>query len=165
MPVTVYYESFCPDSRAFITKQLTPAYNDIKELIELKFVPFGKSQSKDTKGDLFECHHGQKECAGNKLHSCGLENLQGNADAQVKFVNCQMKAFESDPSGKTCVEESGADWSAVSKCIEGDAGKQLQLRAETDTQTVDKPWPKNIPTITYNNVSLSQVSSFQIKLH
>lgn len=103
MDVTVYYESFCPDSRAFITKQLAPAYNDIKDEVNIKFIPFGKSQSKDANGDLFECHHGQKECAGNKLHSCGLENLKSKPDAQVKFVDCQMKAFESDPSGKQVI--------------------------------------------------------------
>lgn len=99
MDITVYYESFCPDSRAFITKQLNPAYNDIKDEINLKFVPFGKSQSKDTNGDLFECHHGPKECAGNKLHSCALENLNGKADEQMKFVNCQMLA-DADTTGK-----------------------------------------------------------------
>lgn len=100
-----------------------------------------------------------------------------------------MLAFDSDPSGKQvsvelllcnliylfllfffklffnrtqCVESSGANWTEVSACIAGEAGKKLQLKAETDTQTIGKPWPKNIPTIVYNNVSALGVSQSRI---
>lgn len=43
LTVSVYYESLCPDSINFITDQLTPAYNDFKDWINLEFIPFGKS--------------------------------------------------------------------------------------------------------------------------
>lgn len=42
-PVYVYYESLCPDSQAFITKQLYPAMNILKDHVDLKLIPFGKS--------------------------------------------------------------------------------------------------------------------------
>lgn len=41
--VAVYYESLCPDSIRFITTQLNPAYESLKNYIEILFVPFGKS--------------------------------------------------------------------------------------------------------------------------
>lgn len=41
--VAVYYESLCGDSIRFITNQLNPAYADLKNYIEIFFVPFGKS--------------------------------------------------------------------------------------------------------------------------
>lgn len=41
--VAVYYESLCGDSIRFITNQLNPAYADLKDHIEILFVPFGKS--------------------------------------------------------------------------------------------------------------------------
>lgn len=41
--VAVYYESLCGDSIRFITNQLNPAYEDLKNYIEILFVPFGKS--------------------------------------------------------------------------------------------------------------------------
>lgn len=42
-PVYVYYESLCPDSQAFITKQLYPAMKIFKDHVDLHLVPFGKS--------------------------------------------------------------------------------------------------------------------------
>ena len=44
VPVTVYYESLCPDSKAFITEQLTPALRSpLGMYVELQLVPYGKS--------------------------------------------------------------------------------------------------------------------------
>lgn len=41
--VGIYYESLCPDSIRFITDQLFPGYSVVKHLIDVLFVPFGKS--------------------------------------------------------------------------------------------------------------------------
>lgn len=44
IPVTVYYETLCPDSQAFITEQLYPALNSpLAKLVDLKLVPFGRA--------------------------------------------------------------------------------------------------------------------------
>lgn len=37
----VYYESLCPYSIAFITKQLYPVYVELKGSIELELIPWG----------------------------------------------------------------------------------------------------------------------------
>lgn len=37
----VYYESLCPYSIAFITKQLYPVYVELKDSIELELIPWG----------------------------------------------------------------------------------------------------------------------------
>lgn len=42
-PVYVYYESLCPDSQAFVTKQLYPAMKMLKDHVQLHLIPFGKS--------------------------------------------------------------------------------------------------------------------------
>lgn len=48
VPVAVYYESLCPDSAKFITEQLYPALkSELRDLVEITFVPFGKSQVSD----------------------------------------------------------------------------------------------------------------------
>lgn len=45
VPITVYYESLCPDSAKFITEQLYPAVKgDLKDHVEITWVPFGKSK-------------------------------------------------------------------------------------------------------------------------
>jgi len=42
-PVYVYYESLCPDSQAFITKQLYPSMKMLKDHVDLHLIPYGKS--------------------------------------------------------------------------------------------------------------------------
>lgn len=44
VPVTVYYESLCPDSAKFITEQIYPAVkSELKDFVDITWVPFGKS--------------------------------------------------------------------------------------------------------------------------
>lgn len=49
---------------------------------------FQKSIQKGN-GVGFTCQHGPDECSGNKIHSCGLQEAQTQAQ-QVEFVTCQM---------------------------------------------------------------------------
>ena len=41
--IGVYYESLCPDSRNFITKQLYPTYQKLGQNLDVEFKPFGKA--------------------------------------------------------------------------------------------------------------------------
>lgn len=43
--VTVYFESYCPDSVKFLTTQLFPAYaSPLKEYMNVTLVPYGKAK-------------------------------------------------------------------------------------------------------------------------
>lgn len=99
--VAVYYESLCGDSIRFITNQLNPAYEDLKNYIEILFVPFGKSWRNG--GEKFFCQHGPEECAGNMVQSCTLNALNaplnGNPDGSMAYVACQM-APGAEPTGR-----------------------------------------------------------------
>lgn len=97
LPVTIYYEGLCPDSRKLMA-DLGVEYNSFKNYIKLKFIPFGRSESLDAGGNEFKCHHGPKECLANRIHSCGVEYLSSQ-DAKQQFVVCQMRT-ESDQTGK-----------------------------------------------------------------
>lgn len=45
MPLTVYYESLCPDSAKFISEQLYPALKGpLKDYVDVMWHPFGKSK-------------------------------------------------------------------------------------------------------------------------
>lgn len=125
-------------------------YPVFKKYLSLKFVPFGRANSLDANGNSFECHHGPKECVANKLQSCVLKHLDGRQNAQQQFVVCQMRK-EAEVTGKECAEEAGADWSEITKCVDGDEGKKLQLSAERDTKALGRL--KNVPTVVFNNVS------------
>ena len=41
--IGVYYESLCPDSRNFITKQLYPTYQKLGQNLDVEFKPYGKA--------------------------------------------------------------------------------------------------------------------------
>lgn len=97
LPVEIYYEGLCPDSRKLMA-DLGREYYIFRKHIKLDFVPFGKSESLDAAGDNFKCHHGPKECEANRVHSCGLEYLSSQ-DTKQQFVVCQMRT-EADQSGK-----------------------------------------------------------------
>lgn len=46
----------------------------------------------------FECQHGPRECDGNRVQSCVLNQLADDSAAQADFVACQMK-FSAEASG------------------------------------------------------------------
>ncbi|XP_055319326.1 GILT-like protein 1 [Sitodiplosis mosellana] len=148
LPVTVYYEGLCPDSRKLWT-DLGRDYYLFKKYINLEFIPFGRAKSLDAEGNEFECHHGPKECLANRIHSCGVKYLKSQ-DARQQFVVCQMRT-EADQTGKECLEEAGGDWTEVSKCVDGDESKKLQLQAERDTKKISVPRLESVPTIVFNN--------------
>lgn len=97
LPIRIYYESLCPDSRKLLN-DLGREYHSFKKYIALEFVPFGRAESLDAAGNEFKCHHGEKECVSNRIHSCGVQHLT-NQDAQQQFVVCQMNA-KSEDTGK-----------------------------------------------------------------
>lgn len=97
LPVKFYYEALCPDSRKMLA-DLGREYQTFKNYIQLDFVPFGRAQSLDAQGNEFKCHHGPKECVGNRIHSCGVKYLTSQG-AQQQFVVCQMRT-EADQTGK-----------------------------------------------------------------
>ena len=41
--IQVYYESLCPDSINFITKQLYPTYQALGNYMDIEFIPFGNA--------------------------------------------------------------------------------------------------------------------------
>lgn len=97
--VGVYYESLCPDSILFIENQLLPNYKHFGDLIDIDFVPFGKSSSLvRADGIEFTCQHGRYECEGNRIQSCAL-TAASNRDSQMVFVACQMSRY-AEPSGQ-----------------------------------------------------------------
>lgn len=97
LPVKIYYEGLCPDSRKLLS-DLGREYYVFRKYITLDFVPFGRAKSLDANGNAFECHHGPKECDANRIHSCGIKYLTSQ-DAKQQFVVCQMRT-EADQTGK-----------------------------------------------------------------
>jgi len=165
VPVSVYYESLCPDSQAFITEQLYPAMKSpIGKFVDLKLIPYGKSnyttQGSDT---IFTCHHGPNECFGNKIHSCAIEHIQVNSyqnqhnreSLTLEYVTCLMQSTKNFPDqlfpGKRCAQQVGLEnWEVIEACANQTEGSKL-LQKNGELTTILNPPLTSVPTITFRH--------------
>ncbi|CAH0553509.1 unnamed protein product [Brassicogethes aeneus] len=150
--VTLYYESLCPYSKEFITEQLAPAYSVLGDSLDIELIPFGKAKISNNKGKRkMICQHGPKECFGNKMQACVIDQ-NFTQKQEIALVNCIM---DNDPEVKenvqACCKKYDIPWRPIKRCIKGDRGDRLLNEFGSIT---DKLEPKltHVPTITINNV-------------
>ncbi|CRK95009.1 CLUMA_CG008495, isoform A [Clunio marinus] len=160
-PVYVYYESLCPDSQAFITKQLYPAMKMLKDHVDLHLIPFGKSTYQTRGADTtFECHHGPNECYGNKIQACAINHIQVDSFQQentretliVEYINCLMKNDYKDvvyPSlARNCsTQVQVKNFDSIQTCANSTEGSKYLEQMGEMTLKLQNPL-KSVPTIT-----------------
>lgn len=163
VPVTVYYESLCPDSKAFIVEQLTPtARGPLGKFIDLTLVPYGKSSFKTQGSDTeFTCHHGPNECYGNKIHSCAIKNIEAASfqagktkqSKTVDFINCIMSRSFPDSTFQTqsCGDENEIrNWKSIAECANSTDGSTLLKENGLMTEALN-PKLSSVPTVLFRN--------------
>ncbi|CAG9830581.1 unnamed protein product [Diabrotica balteata] len=154
LKVSIYYESLCPDSIAFIKNQFYPAYSTVlQDKIKVDLVPFGKATA--TKSDngtwTFTCQHKEPECYGNKIQSCAIDIASYNTS--IEFVVCAMKSGNASNNDylKECAEENQIKWEDIENCIKTGKGDELLAKYGDRTNAVT-PKITFIPTIVFNDV-------------
>ncbi|KAG5670559.1 hypothetical protein PVAND_000813 [Polypedilum vanderplanki] len=169
-PVYVYYESLCPDSMAFITKQLYPAMKELKDHVSLELIPFGKStwntQGSDT---IFNCHHGPEECYGNKIHACAISHIQVDSFQTehtretliVDYITCLMSGgFRDQPYAlyaRKCAEDTHVKkFESIEQCANSTEGSKLLEEMGEKTFKLENPL-KSVPTITIRETYDAQI--------
>ncbi|XP_066252925.1 GILT-like protein 1 [Euwallacea similis] len=162
--ISIYFESLCPDSHNFIVNQLYPSWDDIRDYVDVRFVPFGKSTSLEN-GTKFACQHGSNECKGNRIISCALSRLP-DQDLQVQYLRCFMDVYkyatiDEEEKGQKCAQILGLVFEEFMRnCYQTKEGTRLQLAAEEDTRRVG---PKFVPTVVYNGVFDQQLQNESIE--
>lgn len=58
------------------------------------------TQQIENNGESFWCQHGNEECVGNMIQSCGLYALAGYPLKKSQFIACQMNR-DGDRTGQT----------------------------------------------------------------
>ncbi|KAL1502582.1 hypothetical protein ABEB36_007705 [Hypothenemus hampei] len=163
--VAVYYESLCPDSRKFFTQQLYPSLQgNLSNFVNLTLVPYGKTKMEfKTSQYEFECHHGPKECEGNKMQACALNLIDqgkktegfGFNKVAVAFINCLMDKTEKKgddtifPS-KECAEINHVNnLNMIENCAQHTDGSNYLAKLGALTDVISNPL-KSVPTIVFN---------------
>ncbi|XP_019754989.1 gamma-interferon-inducible lysosomal thiol reductase-like isoform X2 [Dendroctonus ponderosae] len=148
--VSVYYETLCPYSIAFISNQLHPNYKIFDNLIELELIPYGHATEEIVDGmKTFTCQHGTDECYGNTVHGCVIEYQ--NISTSELFVFCGQSS--SSPASLEILEKCAMDneipWSDIESCLSSGQGEDI---LEKHGQKTDLLNPTGIPTIVFNDV-------------
>nr|AXY94834.1 GILT-like protein 1 [Galleria mellonella] len=153
--LSVYYESKCPDSRAFILQQLQPALKLLHKHIKLNFIPFGKARSVNNGHGGFECQHGPAECLGNIVQECALDLMTGRNDLEkTAYVACEMRTLAGAQGNLECVEKAHLPANLVNECLSSGRGTSLQLHSEYLTKIVR---PQFVPTVTIDGIFNQQI--------
>lgn len=158
VPVTVYYESLCPDSIKFYINQLYPAMENpnLSTYVDLTLVPYGKSSHEKLENGswAFTCHHGERECYGNKVQACALDLLTSKNE-RLKYMNCLLKTMLDNrgavyPINECAEQVKIAETSEIVKCANGTQGEDLLAAMGNKTQTFMAKLT-NVPTVVFNN--------------
>ncbi|XP_039286892.1 GILT-like protein 1 [Nilaparvata lugens] len=159
VPITVYYESLCPDSMKFFVDQLYPTWTSLSQYMDLTLVPYGRanySMAEDGSGKyMFECRHGEHECEGDRIHICAINKMP--MQDYMKLIKCTMSMSmtannSSAYPGKQCAASVGiTDYSPIEKCVT-DMAESDKLFVAMGNKTMElKPKLESVPAITFKD--------------
>ena len=148
--VELFYESFCPGCRAFITTMLYPAFDKLKDtgIMEVRLWPYGnahESQKPDGSWE-FKCQHGKDECLGNLLEVCAMAHMNWDSNLYLPVISCMEGADSPVAAAKGCLSAlSDIPYKAVKTCAWGAEGNALMHEVANRTDSLSPshnyvPW-------------------------
>ena len=119
--VELYYESFCPGCRNFISTMIFPTFDKLRDTGIVKFglYPYGNAVQKENPDGSWNitCQHGPEECLGNLLEVCLMHYLAWDPDLYVPVISCMESADDPVMSAEGCITQlSTASYEAVKGC-------------------------------------------------
>ncbi|KAF7287015.1 GILT-like protein 1 [Rhynchophorus ferrugineus] len=149
--ISVYYEALCPDSKFFITYQLVPVFDKLKDFLIIDLVPYGKAQTMvDDNGKInFICQHDHIECFANKIHACVIDQIK-DPEKQLKYIACMITDnMIPEDASERCGREQNIDFTPINKCAVEQKGSILLKKFGERTHSLS-PRITFIPTIELN---------------
>ncbi|XP_063370682.1 gamma-interferon-inducible lysosomal thiol reductase-like [Cydia amplana] len=126
----LYYESLCPYCVTFHIERLDPVFKEIGSYIDLKLYPYGNAKRQEVDGKtVIVCQHGEKECYGNKLHACAIDELKDIRVAEP-YISCMMNGTgggdgSTDKDATKCGDLMKIDSMPIMVCAKGKKGEEL----------------------------------------
>ncbi|XP_011193003.2 GILT-like protein 3 [Zeugodacus cucurbitae] len=149
LKIGVYYETLCPDSRAFIRNSLYDAMiiNGWLKYTELVLVPYGKVSAwtdPATNITTLFCQHGHSECELNALHACIVEH--NDVNDQIKLISCLLTGHST--SLDECAKDLMIDVSAAKECKSTRSTPDILKKYGEMTDALDISF---VPSVTFDN--------------
>ena len=160
--ITIGTASGCIHTVNFIRDRLDEAYRLYGDFLDIEFVAWGRTTLSDD-GE-FWCQFGEVDCWANRLHRCVLKMLEGNQDAQVKYMICEFTGNRPAFMQGTyqCAQEIGVNLIDVDYCVAhpGDAlDREAQTAAAAPVEIIN-----GIPYIMFNDI-ISRDMAVQARAH
>lgn len=127
--ITVGTTAGCTDTWRFITYDLAETYETYKDILEVEFVPWGRTTYLEN--GTMVCQFGLRDCFANRVHRCALNMLSGNQDAQVAYMRCEFAPPNPAFLGSSyyCAHVAGLHLVNLDYCVTTTGGP-LDLAAE-----------------------------------
>jgi hypothetical protein len=165
------FESACPDSQQFVTYRLYPQILSkprILSMVDFKAVPWGLAKREVE--SRVRCHHGERECEGNRLLSCAFLYYQNNPSKSGKLFNCYMNsmAYKPPPTSAmtrclTRLQTPPEAQASILHCAQSSQADTLQRHDEVETSTILST-PRFVPFIGINGRSHIHMQAYQLFL-
>ncbi|XP_049879227.1 GILT-like protein 2 [Pectinophora gossypiella] len=134
--VDLFYESLCPDCIADYP-QFPPVVKKLHNYINLQTYPYGNAKMYEDNGKtIVKCQHGERECYGNKLHACAIDQLK-DVQKYVDFNACMMAKRSDDDAADECGELYKVDANAIKTCAKGARGHELLVYYGRESEKIN----------------------------
>uniref|UniRef100_A0A914Y0F2 Uncharacterized protein n=1 Tax=Panagrolaimus superbus TaxID=310955 RepID=A0A914Y0F2_9BILA len=165
------FESACPDSQQFITLRLYPQILSkpyLLNMVNFKGIPWGLAKREGE--SRVRCHHGERECIGNRLLSCAFLYYSNNPMKSGKLFNCFMSSMAYKPPPKRAITEClqhlqtpPEAQASILHCAQSSQADTLQRHDEVETRSVLST-PRFVPFISINGRSHIHMQAYQLFL-
>ncbi|KAI1718412.1 gamma interferon inducible lysosomal thiol reductase (GILT) domain-containing protein [Ditylenchus destructor] len=167
------FESACPDSQQFVVYRLYPKLLSqpfLTPMVHFKPLPWGLAKRES--GENVHCHHGPRECTGNRLLTCSLLHFQNDHQKQHKFFYCFMShmMYKGDPTlyFNQCFDQLSTvaqEKASILGCANGQQATDLQKVDEIETGKILSKRPHRfVPHIAVNGFGHIHVQAIQMVL-
>ena len=147
--ITIYMESLCPYCKQFITTSIKDFYTQVTKpnLAFIEIIPYGNAKevyNSITNKYEFTCQHGDNECYGNLIMTCGL-NILGRINGQLNMI-CLLENINNfnrnfDLTLEHCLSSEPDILQEIKDCVNSDMGNTYQhLMAQKTGQHLGVPW-------------------------
>ena len=147
--IQVYIESLCPDCMDFLSKSFKDFIEKVSKpnLADIELIPYGnaeESYNETTNRWDFECQHGEKECYGNLIETCLIQNFgRVNSYKQILCLEENIDKYESnfDATLIYCLNDNQEQLEEIRQCVNSDLGNYYQHQMAQKTEEHDYvPW-------------------------